>query len=103
VHEHSLILTTKKSSPILRELRRVVRKIYYFKFVMKKDTLIARKQDTRDKIMMGGLVAKAGLADLHKTNPEVILGMLIEAKDKMLYPVNFAKWRELGLKEMGKK
>jgi hypothetical protein len=40
---------------------------------------------------------------LHSTNPEVILGMLIEAKDKMIYPVNFAKWKELGLKEMGKK
>jgi hypothetical protein len=82
------------------DLRRVVRKINYFRFVMKKDAIITRKKDTRDKIMMGGLIVKAGLSDLHQTNPEVILGILMDARNKICNPSDFSKWRELGLKEM---
>lgn len=44
--------------------------------------LTQRKLDTRNKIMMGGLIIKAGLDDLHKTNKAALLGILLEAKAK---------------------
>jgi hypothetical protein len=39
-----------------------------------------RKDDTRRKIQMGGLIIKAGLGDIFDSNPEVIFGLLIEAQ-----------------------
>lgn len=41
-----------------------------------------RKQDTRQKIQLGGLVKKAGL---HEEPPAVLLGLLLEAKENRLY------------------
>ncbi len=38
----------------------------------------SRKQDTRNKIQLGGLVIKAGM---HKFSKAEILGLLIEAKE----------------------
>jgi hypothetical protein len=40
----------------------------------------ARKQDTREKIQLGGLIVKAGLREENKS---VILGMLLDAITKM--------------------
>ena len=42
-----------------------------------------RKADTRSKIQMGGLVKKAGLDDLHKSNPIALLGALLEIKSRL--------------------
>jgi hypothetical protein len=67
---------------------------------MKQESLQARQADTRQKIMMGGLVVKAGLTELHHTNPEVILGILMDARDKINNPSDFSKWEEIGLKEL---
>ncbi|HEV2524509.1 MAG TPA: conjugal transfer protein TraD [Gammaproteobacteria bacterium] len=39
-----------------------------------------RKQDTRQKIQLGGLVKKAGL---HEEPPAVLLGLLLEAKESL--------------------
>ena len=46
-------------------------------------SLLERKTDTRNKIMMGGLLKKAGLDDLHKTNKAALLGALIDLKNKL--------------------
>ena len=43
----------------------------------------ARKQDTRGKIMMGGLVIKAGLGYLHEEQKDVLLGILVDAREKL--------------------
>jgi len=43
----------------------------------------ARKADTRQKIQLGGLIVKAGLAD---QNPAVILGALMLAADALNGP-----------------
>lgn len=55
-----------------------------------------RRQDTRRKIQLGGLVIKAGLAD---EEPAVILGLLTAAK-RVLSGQNAAdsrrRWKELG-------
>ncbi len=45
--------------------------------------LTQRKLDTRNKIMMGGLIVKAGLDDLHRLNKATLLGLLLEAKQKL--------------------
>ncbi len=69
---------------------------------MKQESIKARQTDTRQKIMMGGLIVKAGLAELHKSNPEVILGILLEAQAKLKNGdnISFEKWRKEGIKVM---
>ena len=44
---------------------------------------LERKAETRQKILMGGLMKKAGLEQLHEDNPSALLGLLIELKDKI--------------------
>jgi hypothetical protein len=60
-----------------------------------------RRQDTRRKIQLGGLVIKAGLAD---EEPAVILGLLTAAK-RVLSGQSAAdsrrRWKELGDKAFG--
>ena len=60
-----------------------------------------RRQDTRRKIQLGGLVIKAGLAD---EEPAVILGLLTAAQ-RVLSGQNAAdsrrRWKELGDKAFG--
>lgn len=60
-----------------------------------------RRQDTRRKIQLGGLVIKAGLAD---EEPAVILGLLSAAK-RVLSGQNAAdsrrRWKELGDQAFG--
>jgi hypothetical protein len=55
-----------------------------------------RRQDTRRKIQLGGLVVKAGLAD---EEPAVILGALVAAK-RVLSGHNAVdsrnRWKDLG-------
>jgi len=62
---------------------------------------IERRQDTRRKIQLGGIVIKAGLAD---EEPAVILGLLTAAK-RVLSGQNAAdsrsRWKELGDKAFG--
>jgi hypothetical protein len=45
--------------------------------------VVKRRQRTRHLIELGGLIAKAGLIDLTDDDRAVILGMLIEAADKL--------------------
>ncbi len=64
---------------------------------------LARKQDTRKKIMLGGLIIKAGLDYLHPHDAEVLYGMLLT--NKMLLkakPDSIEQWRKVG-KDLRKK
>ena len=45
---------------------------------------LERKAETRQKILMGGLMKKAGLEQLHEDNPSALLGLLIELKNKII-------------------
>jgi len=86
-----------KSSKTSTEIKRIVRKIWYFKMKQKKLTDIERRADTRRKIMMGGLIKKAGLDYLHPDNAEVLYGMLLENKQQLeTNPATINKWKELG-------
>ncbi len=86
-----------KNSKTSAEIKRIVRKIWYFKMKQKKMTDIDRKADTRSKIMMGGLIKKAGLDYLHPDNAEVLYGMLLENKKQLdQNPALLSKWQKLG-------
>jgi hypothetical protein len=56
-----------------------------------------RKEDTRKKIMLGGLFVKAELDHFHPHDPATLYGMLLDAKNRMQDdPLLVAKWRTLG-------
>ncbi|WP_341763528.1 conjugal transfer protein TraD [Candidatus Tisiphia endosymbiont of Beris chalybata] len=55
-----------------------------------------RKNDTRKKIILGGLFVKAGLDHFYPHDPATLYGMLLHGKD-LLHNSNFAqKFKELG-------
>ncbi len=63
-----------------QELKSVqARKLYLERQAARYKTL-ERKQDTRQKIQLGGLVKKAGLAD---EKSAVLLGLLLDAAEKL--------------------
>ena len=59
-----------------------------------------RKQDTRNKIELGGLVIKAKLGYLQSSHKEVILGALIDAYNKIQNDISdkqhFDYFKQLG-------
>lgn len=63
---------------------------------MRRGADIERRQDTRRKIQLGGLIVKAGLAD---EEPAVILGLLTAAR-RVLSGAHAAaarqRWKQLG-------
>ncbi|KMO22434.1 conjugal transfer protein TraD [Methylobacterium indicum] len=58
-----------------------------------------RKRDAREKIQLGGLVIKAGLSDLPSN---VLLGLLIEARERIRDPDVIERMARLGDKEFKK-
>lgn len=67
-----------------------------------KQSIQQRKEDTRKKIMLGGLFVKAGLDHFPPHDPATLYGMLLHGKN-LLQDSNFAqKFKELG-KELIKK
>lgn len=62
---------------------------------------LERRQDTRRKIQLGGLVVKAGLAD---EEPAVLLGLLTAAKGVLSgrsAADSRRRWKELGDQAFG--
>lgn len=57
------------NSKILRELKRLIRKKFYFNMQLKIQSQQARKEDARKKIMLGGLFVKAELDHFHPHDP----------------------------------
>ena len=53
----------------------------------------ARREDTRRKIQLGGLVIKAGIGGLP---PAVILGVLLDGADRVSDGVEMARLKKLG-------
>ncbi|WP_066922484.1 conjugal transfer protein TraD [Methylobacterium sp. CCH5-D2] len=56
----------------------------------------ARREDAHKKILLGGLVVKAGLADLPSN---VLLGLLIEGRERTRDPDTVERMARLGDKE----
>ncbi len=53
----------------------------------------ARREDTRRKIQLGGLVIKAGIAGLP---PAVILGVLLDGADRVTDSTELTRLKQLG-------
>ncbi len=64
---------------------------------LKRQTVLDRKQDAHDKIILGGLIVKAGLREEDKA---VILGYLLELKQQLDNPEIREKFRLAGAKEL---
>ncbi|MGF3024129.1 conjugal transfer protein TraD [Methylobacterium aquaticum] len=58
-----------------------------------------RKRDAHEKIKLGGLIVKAGLADI-PTN--VLLGLLVEGRERLRDPAVEERFACLGDKEFTK-
>ena len=64
---------------------------------MQKQSLESRKEDTRKKIMMGGLIIKAGLDYMHPDESYILYGMLLDCKRALQEDTKIKEhWRELG-------
>ena len=65
-----------------------------------------RKLDTRNKIELGGLIIKAKLGYLQENHKEVLLGVLIDAYNKIHDNVagehNFQFYQQLGTEDFKK-
>ena len=56
-----------------------------------------RKEDTRKKIQLGGLLIKAGLDYMHPQDAYVLYGMLLDCKRALeLKPEVRERWANLG-------
>ena len=63
-----------------------------------------RRADTRRKIRLGGLVAKAGVPALAGDDPAVILGALLDVAARLRDDPGgdaAARWRRLGIAALG--
>jgi Conjugal transfer protein TraD len=60
----------------------------------------ARREDTREKIELGGLVVKAGLRDIDRA---VILGILLDGAGWLGDPQEQERLRRIGAKSLGGK
>ncbi len=79
------------------ELVRVIRKHTYFVIKVRRIKGLERKQDARKKIMLGGLIIKAGLDYLHPEEAYVIYGMLLDCKKALATkPEIKERWKKLG-------
>lgn len=55
-----------------------------------------RKEDARKKIMLGGLLVKAGLDHFHPHDPATLYGMLLHGKELLNDSNNATRFKELG-------
>lgn len=55
-----------------------------------------RKEDARKKIMLGGLLVKAGLDHFHPHDPATLYGMLLHGKELLNDSHNATRFKELG-------
>ena len=63
-----------------QKLRTIQATLYRLNLKYARIRMLERKQDTRQKIQLGGLIKKAGL---HEEPTAVLLGLLLEAKENL--------------------
>jgi hypothetical protein len=93
-----------KNSKHLKQLKSILKKTFLLKkqiaILRHKMSQQIRKTDTRNKIMMGGLVIKAGLDYLHEEDKAALLGLLIDAKKRLENePHLLSEFKEIGALE----
>lgn len=56
-----------------------------------------RKEETRKKIQLGGLIVKSGLDYMHPKDAYILYGMLLDCKNALIKKPEIAqRWAELG-------
>lgn len=59
--------------------------------------MLDRKEETRKKIQLGGLIVKAGLDHMHPVDAYILYGMLLDCRRSLeLKPSLKQKWAHLG-------
>jgi len=101
----------KESKRTITEIKRTIRKLDYLKTKASRESKLSRSADARRKIQMGGLIITAGLDHLFDGNervngesiatapltqptlpsPNLLLGLLLEAKEKLARDPEVAK------------
>lgn len=62
------------------------------------DSVEARKKDTREKIELGGLIAKAGLRYEKRA---LLLGLLLDARERLHHDAERERLTAIGAKAFG--
>ena len=97
--DYGYIASLRSISPTSKKLKNTVKQIWLLKMQIQKLTSLERKADTRIKIMMGCLMKKVGLDNLHKQKAEALYGMLLAGKQQLeKNPKVLDEWTELGKK-----
>lgn len=95
--DYGYISSLRSISPTWRELKTTLKQIWLLKMQIQKLSSLERKADTRHKIMMGGLIKKAGLDYLHQDNIQALFGMLLANKKQLeKQPELINIWAKLG-------
>jgi len=95
--DYSYIAGLRSISTTSKELKITVKQIWLLKMQIQKLSSQERKSDTRHKIMMGGLIKKAGLDYLHQDNIQALYGMLLANKKQLeKQPELLNIWAKLG-------
>ena len=76
---------------------RTDKKVRYFVMLKKNESIFERKNDARKKIMLGGLLVKAGFDHMHPQDASVLYGMLLDCKRALKEkPELISRWRKMG-------
>lgn len=95
--DYTYIASLPSISSTSKELKITLKQIWLLKMQIQKLSSQERKSDTRHKIMMGGLIKKAGLDYLHKDNIQALYGMLLANKKQLeKEPELLNTWAKLG-------
>ena len=95
--DYSFIQTLKNTSQTVKDLKDTVKQIWTLRMQIHKLSSLERKADTRSKIIIGGLIKKAGLDYLYEQKAEALYGMLLACKQQLVKnPAILDEWTKLG-------
>jgi len=74
-------ISNQNATPL--KLRKIRSQLIHIERQINRMKTTERKQDTRKKIQLGGLIKKAGLGD---ESTSILFGMLLDCKEKINFP-----------------
>ena len=83
-----------------KKLKQLIKKITKLTKQKMRQSKLARSQDTRRKIQLGGLIIAAELDQLFDENQAILFGLLSDAKKRLAKnPALKDDWQQLGIKQ----
>lgn len=87
----------REAKSCFKKLKACVSALVRKRIQLRRKRIMDRKQQTRKKIQLGGLVVKAGLDYLHPQDAHVIYGMLLDCKEHLhTKPETKKRWACMG-------